>query len=107
MDIVFIGVGYVGLISGVMMSYLGHNVTCIEIDVFKIEQLQAGILPIYEPGLEEYFRTELQSGKLKFLYSLFRARKSRGYLYHSRHSVAGIRCCRYKRCLGCYSQYSK
>ncbi|WPY00991.1 UDP-glucose/GDP-mannose dehydrogenase family protein [Candidatus Trichorickettsia mobilis] len=66
MDIAFIGVGYVGLVSGVMMSYLGHNVTCIDTDVFKIEQLQAGILPIYEPGLEEYFKEELYSGKLNF-----------------------------------------
>ncbi|WP_316354243.1 UDP-glucose dehydrogenase family protein [Candidatus Trichorickettsia mobilis] len=66
MDIAFIGVGYVGLVSGVMMSYLGHNVTCIDTDILKIEQLQAGVLPIYEPGLEEYFKAELCSGKLNF-----------------------------------------
>ena len=39
MDIAFVGVGYVGLVSGVMMSHLGHNVTCLDTDVSKIEQL--------------------------------------------------------------------
>ena len=48
MNITFIGSGYVGLVSGVMMSYLGHNVTCLDNDEAKISKLNKKILPIYE-----------------------------------------------------------
>lgn len=67
MDIVFVGIGYVGLVSSVMMSYLGHNVTCIDTDILKIEQLNAGILPIYEPNLAEYFKQAIACGRLRFV----------------------------------------
>ncbi|KAJ6645024.1 hypothetical protein Bhyg_00225 [Pseudolycoriella hygida] len=64
--------GYVGLVSGTMMSYLGHNVTCLDLDAHKIAQLKQNILPIYEPGLQQYLPSLLASGKLKFVdsYSL-------------------------------------
>ncbi|XVN42644.1 MAG: UDP-glucose/GDP-mannose dehydrogenase family protein [Candidatus Rickettsia vulgarisii] len=66
MNITFIGAGYVGLVSGVMLSYLGHNVTCLDNDEAKIAKLKDGVLPIYEPELDKYLSTSVQSGKLKF-----------------------------------------
>jgi UDPglucose 6-dehydrogenase len=67
MNITFIGTGYVGLVSGVMMSYLGHDITCLDTDSHKIRQLQNNILPIYEPKLAELLPSLVQSGKLKFV----------------------------------------
>jgi UDPglucose 6-dehydrogenase len=67
MNITFIGTGYVGLVSGVMLSYLGHNVTCLDTDSTKIVQLKNNILPIYEPKLAELLPSLTQSGKLKFV----------------------------------------
>ncbi len=61
-----IGTGYVGLVSGVMMSYLGHDVTCLDSDISKIDQLKKNILPIYEPKLSEYLPPLVKSGKLQF-----------------------------------------
>jgi len=66
MNITFIGSGYVGLVSGVMMSYLGHNVTCLDNDEAKIFKLNKQVLPIYEAKLAEYFTQALEYGRLKF-----------------------------------------
>ncbi len=67
MNITFIGIGYVGLVSSVMLSYLGHNVSCLDTDRNKIANLKKGILPIYEPGLDKYLSYCLARGRLKFL----------------------------------------
>ncbi|XVN40354.1 MAG: UDP-glucose/GDP-mannose dehydrogenase family protein [Rickettsia endosymbiont of Argas persicus] len=66
MNITFIGSGYVGLVSGVMMSYLGYNVTCLDNDEAKISKLNKKILPIYEAELDKYFTLALEHGKLNF-----------------------------------------
>jgi UDPglucose 6-dehydrogenase len=61
-----IGVGYVGLVTGTCFGDLGHQVTCVDVDDAKIEKLRAGVLPIYEPGLEEIVRRNAQAGRLDF-----------------------------------------
>ncbi len=61
-----IGVGYVGLVTGTCFSDLGHQVTCVDVDPDKVEKLRQGVMPIYEPGLEEMVRRNAQAGRLHF-----------------------------------------
>jgi len=66
MKIAMIGTGYVGLVSGVCFSDFGHDVVCVDKDPKKIEQLENGIAPIYEPGLEDLMAKNVNAGRLSF-----------------------------------------
>jgi len=60
-----IGTGYVGLTTAIGLASLGHEVVGYDIDPSKVEQLKAGILPIYEPGLDQMLTDVLATGKLR------------------------------------------
>ncbi len=70
MKIAMVGSGYVGLVSGACFADFGHDVVCIDKDQSKIDRLHAGIMPIYEPGLEALVETNVKAGRLSFTTSL-------------------------------------
>jgi len=70
MKIAMVGSGYVGLVSGACLADFGHDVVCIDKDPGKIERLNAGVMPIYEPGLAELVASNVKAGRLSFTTSL-------------------------------------
>lgn len=66
MNIVMIGTGYVGLVTGTCLAESGNDVTCVDIDQAKIDGLRRGEIPIYEPGLSELVQYNVRSGRLRF-----------------------------------------
>ena len=66
MRIAVVGTGYVGLVAGTCFAESGNNVHCIDIDESKVKRLKDGVVPIYEPGLEELLRRNVRDGRLSF-----------------------------------------
>jgi UDPglucose 6-dehydrogenase len=73
MKLVMIGSGYVGLVSGVCFSDFGHDVVCVDKNPAKIEALNKGEVPIYEPGLEDLMKRNVAAGRLSFTLDLAEA----------------------------------
>ncbi|QIG90182.1 UDP-glucose/GDP-mannose dehydrogenase family protein [Chryseobacterium sp. POL2] len=70
MNITIVGTGYVGLVTGTTLAELGNSVYCVDIDEKKVEDMKQGIVPIYEPNLEEMFLRNIQANRLFFTTNL-------------------------------------
>ncbi len=81
MKIAMVGSGYVGLVSGACFADFGHEVVCIDKDQSKIDRLQEGVMPIYEPGLEGLVETNVNAGRLSFTTSLADGIKGAGAIF--------------------------
>lgn len=66
MKITIFGAGYVGLVTGACLADVGHDVMCVDVDASKVENLRQGIIPIYEPGLEDIVLRSVNKGSLRF-----------------------------------------
>lgn len=81
LNISVIGIGYVGLVTGTCFAEIGHDVYCVDIDGNKIDNLKQGIIPIYEPGLEELVKRNYQEGRLRFTTDIKEAVKTSLFVF--------------------------
>lgn len=80
MRVCVIGTGYVGLVTGACLADTGNDVWCVDKDEEKISKLNQGVVPIYEPGLEDIVKRNLAGGRLRFTTDIAEG-VSRGYSY--------------------------
>lgn len=66
MQVSIFGTGYVGLVTGTCLAEVGHDVVCIDVDAAKVEGLNNGVIPIYEPGLTPMVKANHAEGRLRF-----------------------------------------
>ena len=81
MNITIVGTGYVGLVTGTTLAELGNTVYCVDIDAKKVERMKQGVVPIYEPGLEEMFLRNIQAQRLFFTTDLKEALEKSEVIY--------------------------
>jgi len=67
MNIAVVGTGYVGLVTGTCLAETGNNVICVDINKEKVQKMQAGVVPIYEPHLDVLFERNIKQGLLTLL----------------------------------------
>ncbi len=89
MNITIIGSGYVGLTAGVGFAHFGHTVICTDIDAAKIEKLSQGVCPIYEIGLEDLLKENLQKGRITFTTDTIQAVKNADVVFFAVHTPQG------------------
>lgn len=90
MNIAIVGTGYVGLVTGTCFAEIGHNVYCVDIDEQKINNLCQGIIPIYEPGLEEMVKRNFRDGRLRFTKDLEEAIKPSLFVFIAVGTPPGV-----------------
>ena len=81
MHIAVVGTGYVGLVTGACFTEMGNNVTCVDIDESKLAKLRQGIIPIYEPGLEDVVKSAVGNGLLTFTNNIADALQKAEYVF--------------------------
>ncbi|AST06094.1 UDP-glucose 6-dehydrogenase [Anoxybacillus flavithermus] len=81
MNIVVVGTGYVGLVTGVALAHVGHRVTCVDVDEEKVERMRQGISPIYEPGIEPLMKENMEANRLFFTTDGARAYRESDVIY--------------------------
>jgi len=89
-NICVVGAGYVGLVTGACLADLGNQVVCREVVPEKVEKLKRGLLPIYEPGLEEIVRRNATAGRLRFSTSYEEALRDAGFVFIAVGTPSGV-----------------
>ena len=89
-NICVVGVGYVGLVTGTCFADLGNNVTALDISEERVANLNKGIMPIYEPGLEEMVRRNVNAGRLHFTTSYADALKEAEFAFIAVGTPEGV-----------------
>ena len=89
-QICVVGVGYVGLVTGACFADLGNKVGALDVDEKRIENLRKGILPIYEPGLDELVKRNMKAGRLSFTTSYAEALKGAEFAFIAVGTPSGM-----------------